>query len=501
MEYFSAFIILMMLSPVNAGSESSVQIQASGAKSALKEVSDSFAKTEALDADMRELLGEGPKLSERVVEVETETTVVTDEDVVHTQEIQTQREEAEEYVAEKIEKETDSYWDREGATHLMQLEGVSAVPVPVGRPVPLPSEPAPGGNDTPPVGGGAVAQPVAQPLHPRLRRSFQPKLKGKAWQQLQDLAGASIQIKGTPEYISETARQGFDTTSYRNRALRRSDAHEDEILKGYLPGVRPSSTRKMKFEDALNYFEWASDQRGLYQKQFKTLKRNLENQRYRMRSIYLPGSRTRKVADIRNQLNKAKNELPVLLSKKKQAESQRDYHRKLSKRHQQQSKDVSNMLDRLYKDWNALPRDNCTQGQIDSFVRRHGASVSKSETPKKITWSIGNIKGKSDAQWRAEISAQWNLYLKNHNKGEQSQRNAGSCGYDITNKSSQIRRLETELKATAARLTKAEGEWRRAKERLAALSEDVDRHRKQYETLYRNTRDLVIELRKASNEE
>ncbi|MDA1138758.1 MAG: hypothetical protein O3B01_09270 [Planctomycetota bacterium] len=490
-------IMLMLSSPVNAGSESSVEIQANAAKSELKNVDASFAESEALDTSMLELLGEGPKLSERVVEVETETTVLTHEDVVHAQEVQAQREKAEEYVAEKIERDSASYQDREGATHLMQIEGVSAGPLPVGRPVPLPSEMASPDGTVAVAGNGGGA---TQPLHPRLRKSVMPKLKGKAWEQLQEMAGASIQIEGTPEYISETARQGFDTTAYRNRPLNRSDVHEDRILKGYLPGVRPSSTRKMKFEDALNYFEWASDQRNLYQKQYRTLKRNLENQRYAMRSIYLPDSRTPKLADLTNELNKARNELPVLLSKKKQAESDRDYHQMLSKRHQQQSYDVSNMLNLVYKDWNALPRDNCTQGLIDGFSSRHGASVSKNETPQKTTWHLGNIKGKSDAQWRAEISDQWNLYLNSHNKGEQYQRDAGSFGYEITNRSAQIGRLESDLKNAETQLARAEEEWRKARGQLAVLAEDIDRYRKQFETLYNNTKELVIELRKASNE-
>ncbi|MDA0839231.1 MAG: hypothetical protein O2857_15795 [Planctomycetota bacterium] len=81
-------IMLMLSSPVNAGSESSVEIQANAAKSELKNVDASFAESEALDTSMLELLGEGPKLSERVVEVETETTVLTHEDVVHAQEVQ-----------------------------------------------------------------------------------------------------------------------------------------------------------------------------------------------------------------------------------------------------------------------------------------------------------------------------------------------------------------------------------------------------------------------------
>ncbi|MBI2191367.1 MAG: hypothetical protein HYU36_05230 [Planctomycetes bacterium] len=494
------FLLALASRAHSAESESAVQDLARQVRNEQGQAEELALLLQGIDGDLVKLIEDGAKLDEQVIKIRKEQ----EEEIQKMEAASAPRAEearrlaearasSEQAVQQAIEarlpaaREAAQAWQR-----LRQLEAPGRVPQ--GRETAATSPVSPGN-----AGGGGEAGPPG-PSGSRVPSS----LSGPAWSQLQALAGLSASIEGTPEAIHETARQGWDTRlGHRHRALTESDIREDTLLKGsFRAGQESAAFQNLNFKTTKHYFDWARQQQADYRQKFVALKEELTAHRDNQLSLLVPTSGSRTLAQYQEDIRDAKTELQALQARRKDAESKAFYYNDLDLKEREPLQEIVDLTTRVTNDWNALPRENCAQSDIDGFLARNpGCGVSRHERQEGdrviTTWHLDTIGGKSGETWESERQAHYQRALEYYNKSRENWNQVDSLGQQMRGQEDRIRQFEGDLQEARERLTGMESDWRRAlaavQQTLAALGD----LRLQYDALSQDTLKIVQELEKS----
>lgn len=391
--------------------------------------------------------------------------------------------------------EAGEAWQR-----LRQLESAGDIP-----------QGAPTGGGALPISPGQTA-PQSVPWG-RFARRVPGSLSGPAWSQLESLAGISQDIQGTPEYIHETASQGFDTAiGHRHRELRESDIRVDTLLQGAFRGPPASSsassslsTEDRRFETSGAFFRWAKEQHAGNQQKLKSLVQEMGTQAQNTQYLDapLPGRKT--VRQHQGEIQAAKDHLEALKKNKKSAEADSDYYNDLDLRERKPLQEIGDMLKRIYDDWNSLSRTDSTQTDIDAFIARNPeCQVSRNERQEGerliINWNLDTISGKSSDGWNAQKQTHYERALEYYNKSKEARDRASSSSQQIGDQNRHIWQLEDDMQAARKRLGEMEAGWRAALDAVRRTLSQLNQLRLEYDVLYITTEKIVSELEKVAEE-
>lgn len=341
--------------------------------------------------------------------------------------------------------------------------------------------------------------------------------QGGAWQQLQRLhdelsldPDTGHLPTGTDEWLSETGRQGWDTSRWRNGEMTGADIRPDRHMQGeFVPAPAYSGpagdgdpVSVGEWRARIEYFGWierqAELQRGASSQavaQFHAARDGLEG--------FAP-----QMSALEDSLRASEARLPILqqqaaaqdatVAATRAALQAREAEWQTAQR---EAESLRVRIETPMNDWQYTVPDSPSESDISAFQSRHpGARVDRSESPPDadghytITWSFTMLDGRTFDAWNADLAAaqsraataEWQVQTARTDL-QTAEQTRQSTQWEIDRLQEEQRNYGTMLERLRADLAQAIG----AVERTVA---DLWRRREEWDFIYRMARDAAQEI-------